>query len=76
MWALGAIYSDVLVWSIAGEPGREEYRACRKDAIAKLGYINARGHEACFHDGDDVLDVVHEFHGKVLTQKGPMISSL
>ena len=69
VWALGAVYSEVLVWSISGEPGRDEYQMYRKEAIKRLGHINNRGFEACFHDGEDVLEAVKEFHDKVLKQK-------
>ncbi|KAJ4244270.1 hypothetical protein NW757_010629 [Fusarium falciforme] len=66
VWSVGAVLSDALVWSKSGEPGREEYRTCRSDAITKLGHIKARGFEACFHDGEHVLDVVPQFHSKIL----------
>ncbi|KAI8654030.1 Protein kinase domain-containing protein [Fusarium sp. Ph1] len=69
VWALGAIYSDVLVWSIAGEPRRIQYCTSRKDAIAELKHIKERGFEACFHDGTRVLDAVKEFHATVLRDK-------
>ncbi|KAH7254888.1 kinase-like domain-containing protein, partial [Fusarium solani] len=69
VWALGAVYSEVLVWSISGEPGRDRYQVYRKEAIKRLGYINNKEFEACFHDGEDVLAAVKEFHDKVLQQK-------
>ncbi|KAM6509941.1 hypothetical protein FALCPG4_017577 [Fusarium falciforme] len=69
VWALGAVYSDVLVWSIDGPPGRDRYWECRREAIEPLGHIKARGMEACFHDGEDVLDAVKAFHAEVLERK-------
>lgn len=69
VWTLGAVFSDLLVWSLAGDPGRERYRKSRKDAIAKLGHIKARGFEACFHDGEEVLDEVRKFHSEVLQHR-------
>ncbi|KAL2673949.1 hypothetical protein Neosp_012395 [[Neocosmospora] mangrovei] len=72
VWALGAIYSDVLVWSLTEEPGREEYCEARKKAIQKLKHITERGFEACFHDGTEVLGAVKEHHAAVLEYKrGP-----
>ncbi|RMJ20214.1 hypothetical protein CDV36_000098 [Fusarium kuroshium] len=69
VWALGAVYSDALVWSIAGEPGREAYRVKRKEAIAELNRFKAAGFEACFHNGEDKLDAVSEFHQETLQNK-------
>ncbi|RTE80701.1 hypothetical protein BHE90_004790 [Fusarium euwallaceae] len=69
VWALGAIYSDVLVWSLTEETGREDYCTTRKEAIAKLKSIKERGFEACFHDGTQVLDAVKEYHAAVLKYK-------
>ncbi|EEU36982.1 uncharacterized protein NECHADRAFT_52172 [Fusarium vanettenii 77-13-4] len=69
VWSLGAVFSDAFVWSISGEDGREKYRECRRQAIAKLDYIKARGFEACFHNGEDVLEVISQFHGRVLQNK-------
>ncbi|RSL72950.1 hypothetical protein CEP53_000901, partial [Fusarium sp. AF-6] len=69
VWSLGAVFSDAFVWSLSGEDGREEYRKCRGKAIAELDHIKAKGFEACFHNGEDVLDVVPDFHAKVLQNK-------
>lgn len=69
VWALGAVYSDVLVWSIAGERRRNEYCTSRKNAISKLGYISESGFEACFHNGTHVLDAVEKFHTELLNYR-------
>ncbi|KAJ3526325.1 hypothetical protein NM208_g11246 [Fusarium decemcellulare] len=69
IWALGAVFSDVFVWSIAGESGREEYRCRRKEAIARLLHIEANGFDACFHDGQKRLKAVEEFHTYILQHK-------
>lgn len=69
IWSLGAVLSDALVWSISGEPGRQQYLEFRRKAIAELGHIKTKGSEACFHDGEAVLDAVPKFHAKVLTDK-------
>ncbi|RSL66491.1 hypothetical protein CEP54_003656 [Fusarium duplospermum] len=72
VWALGAVYSDVLVWSLTEEPGREDYCKTRREAIAKVKHFTDRGFEACFHDGTQVLDAVKEYHTAVLKYKrGP-----
>ncbi|KAF4982069.1 hypothetical protein FDECE_17584 [Fusarium decemcellulare] len=69
IWALGAVLSDVFVWSIAGETGREDYRRKRKDAIANLPHIEAKGFDACFHDGEDRLKAVDEYHAYILQHR-------
>lgn len=69
IWALGAVFSDVLVWSIAGEAGREDYRKARMAALKKQGDFKNGGREAFFHNGVDVLPAVKEYHGKVLRDK-------
>ncbi|KAF4460055.1 serine threonine kinase [Fusarium albosuccineum] len=69
LWAIGAVYSDVLIWSIGGENKRKEYRQKRKNAIAELDHLNESGFDACFHDGINRLPVVDEFHKDVLDDR-------
>lgn len=78
LWALGAVYSDVLAWSILGEPGRDDYRQKRKKAISQLRHLKASGFDACFHDGtDNRLGAVDDFHAHLLdnTRKLDVVSS-
>ncbi|KAM0494684.1 hypothetical protein ACHAP8_008554 [Fusarium lateritium] len=82
IWALGAVFSDVLIWSIHGESGREQYRRRRKEEISKQLHLKASDYDACFHDGEDRLSAVEEFHNLVLQDKrvrdkiSPCISNL
>ncbi|KAF4981161.1 hypothetical protein FZEAL_2995 [Fusarium zealandicum] len=69
VWALGAVYSDVLVWSISGEAGREQHRSRRQSAIRELKYISNRDFDACFHDGKNRLPIVDDYHKEVLQHK-------
>ncbi|KAH7004105.1 kinase-like domain-containing protein [Fusarium venenatum] len=82
IWALGAVFSDVLVWSIHGEPGREKYRQRRRQKISNQSHMRASNYDACFHDGIDRLSAVKESHNLVLQDKrvrdsmSPYISNL
>ncbi|KAF9773689.1 hypothetical protein IL306_008448 [Fusarium sp. DS 682] len=69
IWALGAVFSDVLVWSIHGEIGREQYRLRRRAEIAPQRHLKKSDHDACFHDGSDRLRAVEEFHNLALQDK-------
>ncbi|KAF5983768.1 serine threonine kinase [Fusarium coicis] len=69
IWALGAVLSDVLVWSICGEPGREEYRRRRRSEISSQRHMKERDHDACFHDGVERLSAVEESHKLALQDK-------
>ncbi|KAF4340252.1 serine threonine kinase [Fusarium beomiforme] len=69
IWSLGAVFSDVLVWSIAGEDGREDYRQARKKEISNKPHLRAKDYDACFHDGTSRLATIQEFHNDVLQNK-------
>ncbi|KAI1061174.1 hypothetical protein LB506_011616 [Fusarium annulatum] len=69
IWALGAVFSDVLVWSISGEPAREQYRLRRRAEISSQLHLKERDHDACFHDGVDRLAAVEESHKLALQDK-------
>ncbi|KAF4498672.1 serine threonine kinase [Fusarium agapanthi] len=82
MWSMGAVFSDVLVWSITGESGREDYRLRRQEEISNKPHLRASKHDSCFHDGTSRLTAVDEFHNYVLQNKrgndclSPYISQL
>ncbi|KAF4955730.1 hypothetical protein FGADI_4301 [Fusarium gaditjirri] len=61
IWSLGAIFSDILIWSISGEAGRERYFDRRM--------IDLIDHNPCYHDGVKRLRVVDEFHELALLHK-------
>ncbi|KAF5549962.1 serine threonine kinase [Fusarium napiforme] len=69
MWSLGAVFSDVLVWSITDESGREDYRLKRQEEISSKPHLRASKHDACFHDGSSRLAAVDEFHNHVLQNR-------
>lgn len=69
IWALGAVFSDVLVWSICGELGREQYRLRRRAEISSQRHMKERDHDACFHDGVERLAAVEESHKLALQDK-------
>ncbi|PNP85086.1 hypothetical protein FNYG_01611 [Fusarium nygamai] len=69
IWALGAVFSDVLVWSICGEVGREQYRLRRRNEISSQRHMKQRDLDACFHDGVDRLAAVKESHELALQNK-------
>ncbi|KAG4293513.1 serine/threonine protein kinase [Fusarium proliferatum] len=66
LWALGAVFSEILVWSISGHAALEKYRKARQREISTLAYVQARGIDACFHDGHKRLPVVDQFLKDVL----------
>ncbi|KAI3575843.1 kinase-like domain-containing protein [Fusarium oxysporum f. sp. albedinis] len=69
IWALGAVFSDILVWSNCGELGREQYRLRRRAEISSQLHLKERDHDACFHDGVDRLAAVEEYHKLALQNK-------
>ncbi|SCO09502.1 uncharacterized protein FFB20_13313 [Fusarium fujikuroi] len=61
IWSLGAIFSDLLVWSMCGEAGRQRYRDRRM--------IELVNHNACYHDGEKRLRAVEKHHELALLRK-------
>ncbi|CAM1509884.1 Fc.00g002190.m01.CDS01 [Cosmosporella sp. VM-42] len=82
VWALGAVFSDALIWTIWGEAGREKYRIRRMGEISDEGLLSGSGFDACFHDGNDRLRAVESTHTDALRQRrasdivSPCISNL
>jgi hypothetical protein len=66
IWALGAVFSDVLVWSTLGETGRENYRLKRQAEISLQRQLREREIDACFHNGEERLKAVDKFHSLAL----------
>ncbi|KAF4946483.1 hypothetical protein FGADI_11121 [Fusarium gaditjirri] len=69
IWSLGAVFSDVLIWTIAGEAGREKYRRSRHKEIAGQPHLSGAGYDCCFHDGELRLKAVQEVHDDALLHK-------
>ncbi|KAF5707991.1 serine threonine kinase [Fusarium mundagurra] len=82
IWSLGAVFSDVLIWTVAGEAGREKYRRSRHEEIAGLSHLIGAGFDCCFHDGEKRLEAIQEVHDDALLHKrgsddiSPFISKL
>ncbi|KAI1031120.1 hypothetical protein LB504_000076 [Fusarium proliferatum] len=82
IWSLGAVFSDVLIWTVAGEAGREKYRRSRHEEIAGLSHLIGAGFDSCFHDGEKRLKAIQEVHDNALLHKrgsddiSPFISKL
>ncbi|KAF5589677.1 serine threonine kinase [Fusarium pseudoanthophilum] len=82
IWSLGAVFSDVLIWTVAGEAGREKYRRSRHEEIAGLPHLIGAGFDCCFHDGEKRLEAVQGVHDDALLHKrgsddiSPFISKL
>ncbi|KAG5812755.1 hypothetical protein H9Q74_004112 [Fusarium xylarioides] len=82
VWSLGAVFSDVLIWTVAGEAGREQYRRRRHVEIAGLPHLTGAGFDCCFHDGEKPLKAIQEVHDDALLHKrgsddiSPFISKL
>ncbi|KAK7977073.1 hypothetical protein PG988_004563 [Apiospora saccharicola] len=66
IWALGAVFSETLVWSIRGEDGRDAYTRMRKEAVGKR--MTDAGYDGCFHDSENRLHLVDRQHHEVLTE--------
>jgi hypothetical protein len=82
IWSLGAVFSDVLIWSSLGELGREKYRVRRREEISRQRDLKAADFDACFHDGVDRLPAVEDSHNLALQHRrrtdamSPFISRL
>lgn len=60
------MFSEVLIWSILGEDGRERYRKERMEEIQGHSWMKGSGYDACFHDGTCVLKAVISMHEEAL----------
>ncbi|KAK4117824.1 kinase-like protein [Canariomyces notabilis] len=65
IWALGCLYSEMLVRSSLGSDGVRRYRDARRSE--NQGTIMRRLAEQCFHDGTKRLSCVEQFHQGALT---------
>jgi serine/threonine protein kinase len=82
IWSLGAVFSDLLVWVIAGEKERERYCRRREAEISQHSHLRSAGYDCCFHDGEQRLKSIQDFHNEVLRDKrgsdsiSPLISDI
>ncbi|KAF5628942.1 serine threonine kinase [Fusarium sp. NRRL 52700] len=69
VWSLGALFSDVLIWTIAGEGERDRYRLRRQQEIACHSHLRSAAYDCCFHDGEHRLKSIEDVHKEVLAHK-------
>src|ERR1700760_4002057 len=58
VWSLGALLSEACTWVVSGLAGMEAYRKMRCTSRFDVSFAD----EDCFHDGTQVLEVVHDQH--------------
>ncbi|EPE29987.1 Protein kinase-like (PK-like) [Glarea lozoyensis ATCC 20868] len=61
VWSLAAVLSEAAIWAVGGKSYLEEYRLSRKEATRD---IHGLEDSDCFHDGQNLLPVVNEWHQK------------
>lgn len=59
VWSLGAVYSEVAIWSVLGRSGIAAYRDARREATEAIPDHEDIG---CFHDKEKRLPCVDEAH--------------
>ncbi|KAF4999923.1 hypothetical protein FGRMN_2161 [Fusarium graminum] len=69
IWSLGALFSDVLIWTIGGEAQREKYRLKRLAEISNHSHLRCAGYDCMFHDGEHRLKSVDDVHEEVLKHR-------
>ncbi|KAH6894586.1 kinase-like domain-containing protein [Thelonectria olida] len=76
VWALGAVFSETLIWTIWGEDGREKYCCRRQLETSRYEALKGSGYDACFHNGQHRLDAVDAIHVEALanTRKSDTLS--
>lgn len=65
IWSLGAVFSEVLVWTVGGWMALQLYRADRQVATDAIPGHTDRG---CFHDRKDLLPCVVQTHNRLLKE--------
>lgn len=59
IWSIGAVFSEAAVWVVEGYRGLERYRQLRQEATGQIaGFEDGN----CFHDGEQMLDIVRTQH--------------
>lgn len=79
IWSLGCVFSEAATWLILGPPGLHAYTELREQAIHRFnkkktlaGPLEASeedeiGEGDYFHDGNDVLPEIHQWHDYLRT---------
>lgn len=71
IWALGCLFSDILIWTAFGFEGFNEYRSLRIKENQHQSLIVDAGFQGGFHNGDSRLQAVKQMHDKVLSNFPP-----
>lgn len=59
VWSLGCVLSEVLVWTICGHRGREDFLKFRQEATDEVcSRHKSQGYSGCFHDGNHRIEAV------------------
>lgn len=66
VWALGAVFSEILVWTIGGEYFREDYCRRRGLEMCEFPSVKDSGYGGAFHNGESRLNVVKQIHDDAL----------
>jgi hypothetical protein len=62
IWSMGAIFSEVAVWLVFNYRSLQDYRIARREATKGTPAAEVGD---CFHDGEKVLPVVHQWHDNI-----------
>jgi hypothetical protein len=65
VWSLGAVFSEAAVWVVEHNDGLDRYRRDRK-AATKV--IQGLKDSDCFHDGENMLVTVRDWHRRLKTK--------
>lgn len=68
IWALGCLFSDILVWTGLGIEGLEEYQSLRVEENSHRLLVDSAGFGSSFHNGTGPLNAVTRMHAKALEE--------
>lgn len=71
IWALGCLFSDILIWTALGHEGVTTYRDKRMRENQRNNDIIKVGYEGCFHNGVSRLEAVSKMHDTALSKFDP-----
>ena len=66
IWAVGCVFSELLIATQAGHKGRKKYRDRRRTEIDGYDALKSAGFTAVFHSIERRLQTIDKIHGEVL----------